>query len=436
LGQQELERRKKMKPLKHSHCRCRSLFVTFCLALLAMTAARADTLYQIQSIAKSGGTLGDLGMQIGTGFEVGTLNDLGELVFLARSRAGGQVLLHYGNGAFTPIAVPGQDGPVGKWPAGLGAFTPVSMNQSGDVVFTPGTGVGSNLGTFLWEAKAKQVIPIVLKGMPAGTDLTFAPSTGSVPIVNKSGETAFVAPVQNAAGPVGDGVFFLGRDGRLMTVALGSQTLPGGATMQRAQLPSLNDSGLVAFLARPQGGSFSAYLWEKGSVTSVLLNGSEAPDGGKFSAIHGVRINNKNRSVLVAAHVEGAGGDGLYQWADGKLTSLVVPGKEMPGGGRLKNVPINGLTEQGPAVSYANELGQHAFRALLDDGSTAAYLLDADGKLSLILKSGATTSLGTITNVGGSGSLGIGLNSQGQVALAVNIAGGSETLTLLTPAGG
>jgi hypothetical protein len=97
----------------------------------------------------------------------------------------------------------------------------------------------------------------------------------------------------------------------------------------------------------------------------------------------------------------------------------------MPGGGQLDQY-------FGPFA--VNDAGQFAFPATLADGSSAAYLLDTDGTLSLILKSGTATALGTISAVGpSSGSSGIGLNSKGQVALPVQIDTGPATLVLLTP---
>ncbi len=77
----------------------------------------------------------------------------------------------------------------------------------------------------------------------------------------------------------------------------------------------------------------------------------------------------------------------------------------------------------------------------LQDGSTAAYLLEPDGTVKPILKSGQVTELGKITLIGVSsrpaaglirGGYGIGLNRQGQVALNVSIDGGPTMLVLLT----
>jgi hypothetical protein len=148
-------------------------------------------------------------------------------------------------------------------------------------------------------------------------------------------------------------------------------------------------------------------------------------------------VNDTNRSVLVLAYRSAGGPEGLYRFTEGKLTPLAVPGQRMPDGGKFSEIPLSRY-----GVSPANELGQYAFMAKLGDGSTAAYLLQPDGTLSLLLKSGQVTDLGKITLIGTStrpagglirGGWGIGLNSQGQVALNVSIDRGPTTLVLLTP---
>jgi hypothetical protein len=76
------------------------------------------------------------------------------------------------------------------------------------------------------------------------------------------------------------------------------------------------------------------------------------------------------------------------------------------------------------------------FLARLEGSATAAYLMEPDGKLSLILKSGTVTSLGKLVDVGqGTGkSQGVGLNNKGQVVLTLRVSGGVDTVALLTPA--
>jgi hypothetical protein len=59
--------------------------------------------------------------------------------------------------------------------------------------------------------------------------------------------------------------------------------------------------------------------------------------------------------------------------------------------------------------------------------------VDPDGNLSLIVRSGLGTELGTVQSVGGAtGSFGVGLNNKGQVALPMRV-GGTSMLALLTP---
>jgi hypothetical protein len=273
--------------------------------------------------------------------------------------------------------------------------------------------------------------------MPAGSDLTFERSDGWPPMLSNSGDIAFPAAVKNGAGNTAIGVFFLGRDGQLQSVAVPGQELPGGGNMVNAVAHSLNDAGGVAFVATTQPNSPpSAYLWEKGSITPVALLGMEVPGGGKIAAVDFAAVNNKNRSVLVLARLRLSDPHGFYLWEDGKLTPLLVRGQEMPGGGQFREVLFPN------PISYPNEAGQYAFLARVTEAGTsrtAAYLMDADGKLSLILKSGTTTDLGRITHISvptaSPPSSGVAVNSKGQVALPVRIDNGPTTLVLLTPAG-
>jgi hypothetical protein len=322
----------------------------------------------------------------------------------------------------------------------------VSMNQRGDVVFVApvSTVGGETLGTFRWDFQAQKVTAVASTGMPATGDLTFTDAGGYVPAINNSGEIAFPATVKSPAGVSGNALFFLGRDGKLQPVLLPGQELPGGGKLQnsafRYPLASVSDDGRVAFLAHPQGGPLnSAYVWEQGTISPVLVTGAALPGGGTIGAVSRVLLNDKNRSVLVAADVQGAPSNpGLYLVADGKLTPVAVPGQQMPDGSKLRSLGNIQFTDAGQpralGVSAANAAGQYAFVATLEDGGTAAYRIEADGALSLILKSGAVTDLGKITRVGaGARGTGIAINSQGQVAVPVTIDTGPEAIALLTP---
>jgi hypothetical protein len=413
------------------------------LVLLAPGAARAQTSYKIQPILRAGDTVGDGSIQVGTYLGVGALNDNGQMVVDVQP-AGNQAVLQFTDGKFTPVLVGGTDAPGGEWPQGVGTWEPISMNQRGNIVIAAQAMIGgeNSSGSFLWDYAAQKMTAVALKGMPAVNDLPFEDAGGWAPVINNNDEIALVAKMKNAAGKLRDTLFFRDREGKLTPVVLPGQDLPNGGKVDRAWLPSLSDAGVVAFLAkRTDQSGLGAYQWEQGTITPLLTIDADTPGGGKITNVRGIWVNSKNRNVLLLAVITANNtlAQGLHLLAGGQLIPVAVPGQEMPGGGTLQN--IQGAPDESwpTGVSHANAAGQHAFLARLEDNSTAAYLMDADGKLSLLLKSGTTTDLGQITRLGrgstanGSFSNGIGLNSKGQVALSVDIAGGPTTLVLLTP---
>src|SRR5207244_1474212 len=142
----------------------------------------------------------------------------------------------------------------------------------------------------------------------------------------------------------------------------------------------------IAFRVKREGdGAQGACLWEQGTLTPLLVPGADVPGVGKIDRVSGAWANNKNRTVLLSMAVSGSSDDGLYRVADGKIVPVAVPGQAMPGGGKLQSaVPDEGSGSR--SISQASEAGEYAFRATLADGGTAAYRVDAEGRLSLILK--------------------------------------------------
>jgi hypothetical protein len=403
-------------------------FAQLGVLLLATGVARAQTTYKIQRIARLGEMAGDTLLPATGGYEfhLGPLNDNGQLLFDVGS-ASTDLLLQCTDGQFTLIAAADKDGPLGKWPKGFVVYLRLSMSQSGNVVFV-GANSSTVLGTFLWDAKARTLTAVALKEMPATGDLTFTSAGGVAPTLNNLGDIVLVGLVKGPTSRASYGIFFLGRDHTLQPVLLTGQELPGGekADSFETPRPSITDSGAVAFLVRRQGqGGASAYLWEQGTLTPLLLAGTDVPGAGKIVDVSLAVANNKNRDVLVSARVSGSVSEGLYRVADGKVFPVAVPGQEMPGGGKLKSTSGHNL------VSQASQAGEHAFWATLEDGATAAYRVDAKGNLSLLLKSGTPTELGMITKLlPNSPAV---LNAKGQAALAVQIDSGPATLVLLTP---
>lgn len=405
------------------------------LALLSPGAAQAQAAYTIQPIVKAGDTVGDI--RITSSISLSALNDRGQLAFVASSVPGNQTLFSLTDGQVIPLVVGGGEGPQGPWPKGL-TFNPlISLNQQGDVAFTLDL-----RGVYLWRAATKTVTPIATSGMPAADGLTFNPgSSVNSPSLNNRGEVLVGAAVKDAAGKTAHGLFLHSAEGKLLRVAVPGQALPDGSTIRRATgAVTLNDAGVVGFHAgRPEIPELGVYLWEQGSITPVAVPGATLDGEVKLKHVSTLRVNNRNRDVLLALIRSDTGTRAaLYRFRDGQLTPLLLPGQELPDGSKLTTVRQFGASDigltAGRHISRANELGEYAFIATLEGGGVGAYLLDADGKLSLIVKTGMTTDLGTITHINPNPNMAaVGLNSKGQVALSVKFDNGPETLVLLTP---
>jgi hypothetical protein len=403
--------------------------------LLALAAqGRAVTLAQIQPILKLGDAVGDHKVKVEEGnFEIGSLNDNGLIALVTPDATGGDLLVQY-DGQPIAIVAPGGDAPGGKWAPDVSVLSPVPMNLAGNMVFAADVSIGGVpvLATFRWDQQAKRVSTVAQAGMADIYDFTFEKGGNWITGINNNNEIALVAGIRSSLGEGRTGDFLFRGALPFITIAVPGQILPDGRTVLDACHPTINDSSVIAFLVRRQGDpddTWSAYRWRQGVISPVAVVGQTDPLGKKIVSVYGVWVNNNNSSILVAAGVGPVGEPlVLYRFNEGRLVPVVVPGQPMPGGGKL-------LAVQDFGISYPNDLGQHAFLATLEDGTTAAYLLNPDGSLSLLLASGTPTDQGAITNVGqGAGlSTGIALNNKGQAAFTVRFGAGPDTVILFTP---
>lgn len=427
------------------------------LALLAPVSARADTStprYKSEQVIQAGVTVDGVLIPASYHLYVGGLGDTGQILF----SAGGpnqdrpERLFQYAGGKFTAIVTPslgpeaGWPGDV-YWPADVTIARPLSMNGSGNAVFAAGHVFGTSpWGTFMWNAAVGHTVAVALKDMPATRELRFVSPGGYAPAINSSNEIALIGLVKNAAGTPGWALFRLGRDGVMKPVARPHEELPDGVriSIDEFPLPSIDDSGRVAFLAHPDGsGRQNAYLWAHDAVSPILTVGAAAPDGSKITAISGVFLNSQNSSALVMAATAGSSRYGLFRVQNDKTAAVALPGQPMPGGGKLQTVQYVPVSDfdivPSVAVSAASARGEHVFLATLEDGTLAAYKIDQNGGLSLVLKGDfdaepihIAAALPPLTFVPGSRP---GINSRGQIALSVQRAGSRATIVLMTPEG-
>src|SRR5262249_3967231 len=156
-------------------------------------------------------------------------------------------------------------------------------------------------------------------------------------------------------------------------------------------------------------------------------------------------LNSKNQSALVVAATDAAGANryGLFRVQNGTSVPVALPGNTMPGGGKLQTVQI--LTDSdenqvpSAAVRTAHSRGEHAFLATLEDGTPAAYKIDRNGGLHLVLKGDFVTQPGVVhitatlpplSFVPGSRP---SINSAGQIAISIRRQGGPDMIVLMSP---
>jgi hypothetical protein len=422
--------------------------------LLFPGAAHADALdqYSVQVLAQSGGQTPGFN-PIGNFFAIYQMNDHGQILLVTETQESNhhQVMGVLANGQFTPIAAGGGPSPDGKtWPTTIGSFGYAEINESGNVAFVPADGTGNSLGVYFWDATKHAVNRLATPETPATSDLAFASGgkDGGAALNNRD-EVAFVAPVKGASGSVSEGVFLRRADGHIDSVVLPGAALPGQGGQFRSGLAGtgsfasnpvapilgLTDAGQVIFWAFGTGIKPSAqltnsvYRWENGTIRLLADSGTVIPGLGTSPGFISPGPNNQNDEVLLYPWIPSTGGvGGLLLWEQGQLVPVLLPGQTLPGGGQYKAGGI-------PDWNRPNALGQYPFAVNFTENGkpgSGAYLVGADGKLSLIARTGMTTPLGTLTRIWPPLN-GIGINRQGQVALAAQIDNGPVVLLLLTP---
>lgn len=437
--------------------RCRrAAWVLAPALLLSPHGAHAAALdqYTVQVLAQSGVQTPGFN-PIGNYLNFYQMNDHGQILLVTTTKEsnGHQVLGVLANGQFTPVAAGGGPSPDGKtWPKGMSFAGFTDIDESGNVAFVPVDGSGNSLGVYLWDATKQAVIPLATPGTPVTSNLAFASggANGNAALNNRD-EVAFVARVKGASGSASEGVFLRRANGHIDPVALPGDALPGKGGQFRTgpgglfPILSLNDAGQVIFFALGTGIkptallTDSVYRWENGTISLVADSGTVIPGMGTSVGFVGPGANNQNDEVLLlTATSDTKGFGGILLWQQGQLVPVLLQGQPLPGGGQLKPRPfVAGFAD----YNRPNELAQYPFAVQFQENGkigTGAYLVDADGKLSLIARTGMTTPLGTLTRIspffgGASGSSGIGINRQGQVALTAQIDNGPDVLLLLTP---
>jgi hypothetical protein len=397
---------------------------------------------QLANVFREFDPLGDLTFP---GFDrpAADFNSSGQAVFTLNGRGEKNAFVQYSAGKLALIAEAGGAAPGGKWDlSDVVRYQPLRMNQKGDLLFEAAVAAagGSQSGVFRWDAGTQQVSRVDVKGMRTASNLALDQAAPGGEAISNVGDITLRPTGHDAGWHAVGGLFLLDRAGGVQPVILDGQPLPDGSQSAGVTDSTLNDAGVVAFLAfRSSDFAQGVYRWEKGTAVSTgIVEGAPAPGGGTISQIEGVWVSPADGSLLVAALLDGASGPaGLFRFAAGQLTAAAVPGQTMPDDARNVGPPDGNWQ-----LSPFNAAGQVAFLTSLADGSTGAYVMGVDGRLSLLLKAPSSTTPGTVTQLGSLGDpqlvrFPIGLNNHGQVALPARFGSGNaatDAILLLTPA--
>ena len=360
------------------------------------------------------------------------------------------------------------------------------MNRGGDValrcfVDAPSTGVNSGFGVY---TDATGPLTKHYRGGDTcttdGTAYTFAGCSN--PRLNDSGAflTTRLAGDPNPLGlhPVtnraldgsGFGIPGVGELRQLFIPGLTAAPGIPGATFSSAWSLRdfhLNANGRVAFAADINGGGPGAAggLWSDarfGAMQLIALSGSAAPGAGgavfntNAQFILGSALSDNNCLVIQARLLAGSGvggGNDTGLWSTRSLTTgqpgnlrlLVREGSPVPADA---GPDYEGLNFGEVSRFWVNASGRVAFQTLHNDFTNAVWVENADGSLSPVVKEftvldvfGDGSSMRLISSIelannttATGSSLRTALNDQGDLALRISFADGSEGIFTTAPA--
>jgi hypothetical protein len=192
-------------------------------------------------------------------------------------------------------------------------------------------------------------------------------------------------------------------DGKFSTIAVPGGPAPSGTWPQELYTTTWasNPRGTTLFSAVTKGGAWlGLYRWEPdtGKLTQVLKEGMPAGADGQIVGIgSGLCVNNQDEIAVVLKVQDAAGTAGygiFFIGRDGKWQPVLLPGQELPGGGKARDEAIHPLS--------CNDAGAVAFLARREGEKQRSAFLWDQSKLTPLLAVGADAPRGKkIDSVGG-----------------------------------
>ena len=205
-----------------------------------------------------------------------------------------------------------------------------------------------------------------------GTFSGFFGGTFFTPDINAAGDVLFLADVTGGTAPRG---LFLYRaaTSTIVKVAAVGDLSPIGGTFGAVGPGSLNDSGVVVFLASNFGSSAANdYRWQNGVVSTIAAVGNPAPGGGVYQILGSETlgfvdgttipvgplpdINASGQIAFRAILSGGITGRGILIWTNGTLQWSLKQGDALPGGGTCFDLWSPIINASGAIAIFADVL--------------------------------------------------------------------------------
>ncbi len=306
------------------------------------------------------------------------LNDAGTIAFTSDSLSLSGVF-HADGTNLTTVAVLGDPTPISpfRYRQFNGTEHGLALSGSGELVF--GADDDDSLRTGFYRFDGTTPVKIVREGDPIPGDDAVV-NMIRVPSLNDAGQAAFVARVRYPDFTAEDGIFRADAAG-LVTIARRGDFTPerNGRLLDFGQGVALTPSGQVLFGASITGSTnqsdLGVFLGDGTTVKTIVRKGNAAPGGGTIAEVGGLAIN-RSGQILILANVSGSSlgtlAAFLHDPARG-LIPVVWNGSDLPGLGRISQLFFQpGAGLTGGAQSCLNDSGQVAYRCFV--GPTSAIV--------------------------------------------------------------
>ena len=297
-----------------------------------------------------GGTLAEFGTH-----PLPSLNAAGHAAFAAHI-AGGRAtegLFIAARDGLRPLALAGDDAP--GVPGGvLVGFDAPSLNDNGELAFVASVRRGRDTLDVLYFWNGRRLQRVTAEGDRL---LRIGGTMDKIggPALNNAGVIAF--PATLFKGPALGGIFVAGaRDLRLLAGA-GDRVSSGAIILRFSERVAIDDEGAVAFGAYlGKDGTTREAVLRTGpeGLAEIAVEGADAPGGGRYAGFGPwPTMEHGGTTAFIAALDGGPGALAAFAGTPGEVDRVVTSGEMLPNGELIGRLVLNTVAVAGPGGALA-----------------------------------------------------------------------------------